>query len=150
VLDFRSLLVVHLFKTVVALIVPPLDEDGPVINARAMLAPAIKAYVSRRKSCDGRPLPGEVTLGPVSAENHGRASVAVTIAPRLVLSGIPYIEDADGTHEVELRSADIDVCAILSEPECPISGNEIVDWQGLEWSTAVRPVQGFKDAASVV
>jgi len=83
-------------------------------------------------------VPGEIALGPVGAE------------PGLVLSCIPYIEDADGTHEIELRSADIDVCAVLNAPECLVGGHEIVDWQGLERSTVVRLVQGFKDAASVV
>ncbi|ALG92490.1 hypothetical protein TQ29_20010 (plasmid) [Actibacterium sp. EMB200-NS6] len=67
-----------------------------------------------------------------------------------MLPCIANIKDADGPHEVELRSADIDVRAILNEPECLVGGNEIVDWQGLERSTAVRLVQGFKDAASVV
>lgn len=117
--------VVHLLEPVVALIVTPIDEDGSVINARAMLAPAFKAYVSRRKGSDGRPLPGEVTLGPVSAENHGRASVTVPIAPGLVLSRIPYIKDANGSDEIEFRSADIDVRAVLNEPEGPVAGNKV-------------------------
>ena len=145
-----SALIVHLLEPVVAVIVSPIDEDRSVINAGAMLAPAIKAYVSRRKGSDGRPLPREIALGPVCAEDHGRASVAVPIAPGLVLSRIPYIKDADGPHEIELWSADIDFRAILNEPEGPVGGNDIVDWQGLERSTAVGPVQGFKDAASVV
>jgi hypothetical protein len=89
-------------------------------------------------------------LGPISAENDGRASVAVTITPGLVLPRISYIEDADGPYEIELRSADIDVRAILNELEGPVGWNEIVDWRGLERSTVIGPVQGFKDAASVV
>ena len=89
-------------------------------------------------------------MGPVGAEDHGRASVTIPIAPGLVLSCIPYIEDADGPHEIELWPADIDVRAILNKLEGPVGGNEIVDWQGLEWSTAIGPVQDFKDAASVV
>jgi hypothetical protein len=117
--------VVHLLEPVVALIVTPVDENGSVINARAMLAPAFKAYVSRRKGSDGRPLPGEVTLGPVSAENHGRASVTFPIAPGLVLSRIPYIKDANGSDEIEFRSADIDVRAVLNEPEGSVRGNEV-------------------------
>ncbi len=145
-----SALVVHLFEAVVALIVTPIDEDGSVINARAMLAPAFKACVSRRKSSDGRPLPGEVTLGPVSAEDHGRASVTVPIATGLVLSRIPYIKDANGSDEIELWPADIDVRAVLNEPQGEVGGNEIIYWQGLKRSTAVGSVQGFKDAASVV
>ena len=55
--------VVHLLEPVVALIVAPIDEDRSVKNARAMLAPAFKAYVSRRKGSDGRPLPSEIALG---------------------------------------------------------------------------------------
>ena len=117
--------VVHLLEPVVALIVTPIDEDGSVINARAMLSPAFKAYVNRRKSCDGRPLPGEVTLGPVSAENHGRASVTVPIATGLVLSRIPYIKDANGSDEIEFWSADINVRAVLNEPEGPVGGNKV-------------------------
>ena len=117
--------VVHLLEPVVALIVTPIDEDGSVINARAMLAPAFKAYVSRRKGSDGRPLPGEVTLGPVGAEDHGRASVTIPIAPGLVLSRIPYIKYANGPDEIEFRTADIDVCAILNEPEGPVGGNKV-------------------------
>jgi hypothetical protein len=67
-----------------------------------------------------------------------------------MLPRIANIKDADGPHEVEFRSADIDVRAILNELEGPVGWNEIFDWQGLERSTAVGPVQGFKDAASVV
>ena len=107
--------VVHLLEPVVILIVTPIDEDGSVINARAMLAPALKAYVSRRKGSDGRPLPSEIALGPVSAEDHGRASVTVPIAPGLVLSRIPYIKDANGSDKIELRTADIDVRPILDK-----------------------------------
>ena len=143
-----------MLEPVVTLIVTPIDEDGSVINARAMLAPAFKAYVSRRKGSDGRPLPSEIALGPVSAEDHGRASVTVPIAPGLVLSRIPYIKDANGLHEVELRSADIDVRAILNEPEGLVGWNKIVcsfrsapsslnrfndiaRWKRLSWPNAV-------------
>ena len=118
--------VVHLLEPVVALIVTPIDEDGSVINARAMLAPALKAYVSRRKGSDGRPLPSEIALGPVSAEDHGRASVTVPIAPGLVLSRIPYIKDANGSDKIELWSADVDVRTILIESQGEFDGNELV------------------------
>ena len=67
-----------------------------------------------------------------------------------MLSRIPDIIDTDGPHEIEFRSADIDVRAVLNKLEDPVGGNEIVDWQGLEWFTAIGPVQDFKDAASVV
>ena len=117
--------VVHLLEPVVALIVTPIDEDGSVINARAMLAPALKAYVSRRKGSDGRPLPSEIALGPVSAEDHGRASVTVPIAPGLVLSRIPYIKDANGSDKIELRTADIDVRPILDEAKHEVCRNGI-------------------------
>lgn len=99
---------------------------------------------------DGRPLPSEIALGPVSAEDHGRASVAIPIAPGLVLSCIPYIENADGPYEIELWPANIDVRAVLNKPQGEVCGNEIIYWQGLARSTAVAPVQGFKDAVSVV
>ena len=89
-------------------------------------------------------------MGPVCAEDHGCAAIAVTVTTGFMLPGIANIKDADGPYEIELRSADIDVRAVLNEPECLVGGNEIVDWQGLERSTAVGPVQGFKDAVSVV
>jgi hypothetical protein len=38
-----SALVVHLLKAVVSLIVTPVDEDGTVIDAGAVLAPAFEA-----------------------------------------------------------------------------------------------------------
>ena len=89
-------------------------------------------------------------MGPVGAEDHGRASVTIPIAPGLVLSCIPYIEDADGPHEIELWPADIDVRAVLNKPKGEVCGNEIIYWQGLERSTAVGPIQGFNDAVNVV
>jgi hypothetical protein len=67
-----------------------------------------------------------------------------------VLSCIPYIEDADGPHEIELWPADIDVRAVLNEPQGEVGGSEIIYWQGLKRSTGVGSEQGFKDAASVV
>lgn len=91
-----------------------------------------------------------ITHIPVGAEDHGCAAIAIPIAPGLVLSCIPDIEHANGPHEIELRSTDIDVRAVLNEPEGPVGGNEIGDWQGLEWSAVVGPVQDIKDAASVV
>ncbi|MFV1635857.1 hypothetical protein VXL51_06990 [Phaeobacter sp. JH20_17] len=95
-------------------------------------------------------MPGEIALGPVSAEDHGRAAIAVTVATGFMLLRIANIKDSDGSYEVEFRSADIDVRAILNELEGQVGWNEIVDWRGLERSTVVRPVQNFKDAASVV
>ena len=159
--------VVHLLKPVVAFVVAPIDEDGSVINAGAMFAPAFKAYVSRRKGSDGRPLPREIALGPVSAEDYGRASVAVPIAPGFVLSRIPYIKDADGPHEIELWSADIDISAILNEVREAVGGNEVfigirgapnsldwlsnvgdlTRWKGLAQSCFVGLQERFIDAA---
>ena len=89
-------------------------------------------------------------MGSVCAEDHGGATVAVTITTGFMLSRIPDIKDSDGSYEVELRSADIDVRAVLNKLEDPVGGNEIVDWQGLEWFTAIGPVQDLKDAAIVV
>lgn len=115
--------VVHLLEPVVALIVTPIDEDGSVINARAMLAPAFKTYVSRRKGSDGRPLPREVTLGPICAEDHGRTSVAIPISPGFVLAGIANVKDADGPHKIELRTADIDISTILNKAKHEVCWN---------------------------
>ena len=65
-------------------------------------------------------------MGSVCAEDHGGATVAVTFMSRLVLSRIPHIKDYDGSYEVELRSSDINVRAILNEPEDLIGWNKIV------------------------
>ena len=135
-----SALVVHLFEAVVALIVTPIDKDRSVVDTGAVLAPTFKSHMGLGQGSYGRSMPREIALGSVCAEDHGRASVAVTITPGLVLPRISYIEDADGPYEIEFRSADIDVRAILNELEGPVSWNEIVDWQGLERSTAVGPV----------
>ena len=99
---------------------------------------------------NGRSLPREIALGPVSAEDHGRAAIAVTVTTGFMLPRIANIKDADGPHEVEFRSADIDVRTILNELESPVGWNEIVGWRGLERSTVVGPVQNFKDAPSVI
>jgi len=71
-------------------------------------------------------LPGEVTLDAISAEDHGGGAVAITITTGFVLPSIPDIKDANGTHEIELRPADIDVCAILNEPEHLVSANKVI------------------------
>ena len=141
--------VVYPLKPVIALIVAPIDEDGSVIDTRAVLAPTFESHMGLGQGSYGRSLPGEIALGPVSAEDHGRAAIAVTVTTGFMLPGIANIKDPYGPHEIELGSADIDVRAILNEPECLVGGNEIVGWQGLERSTVVGPVQGFKDAASV-
>ena len=87
-----------------------------------------------------------------------------------MLSCIPDIKDPDGSHEVELRSADIDVRAILNEPEGPIEGNkviwgvwsapsglywlikagEVVRSEGLARSCAIGLEKRFKDAVCIV
>jgi len=138
-----SALVVHLFEAVVAVIVTPIDEDRSVIDTGAILAPAFKSHMGLGQGGNGRSLPSEIALRPVSAEDHGRAAIAVTVTSGFVLPRIADIKDSDGSYEVELGSADIDVRAILNEPECLVGGNEIVDWQGLERSTLVGSVQGF-------
>jgi len=144
------LLVIDLFEAVVALIVTPIDEDRSVIDTRAILAPTFKSQMGLGQGSDGRSLPGEIALGSVSAKDYSRATIAVTVTTGFMLPRMTNIKDTDGPHEIELGTADIDVRAILTEPECLVGGSEIFDWQGLERSTAVRLVQGFKDAASVV
>ena len=118
-----SALVVHLFEAVVALIVTPIDEDRSVVDTGAILAPTFKSHMGLGQGSYGRSLPGEIALGPVGAEDHGRAAIAVTVTTGFMLPRIANIKDADGPHEVELRSADIDVRAILNEPEC------LVGWE---------------------
>ena len=49
--------VVHLLEPVVAVIVTPIDEDGSVINARAMLAPTFKSHMGLGQGSYGRSLP---------------------------------------------------------------------------------------------
>ena len=156
-LEFRRLmaplllseLVVHLFEAIVAFIVTPIDEYGSVIETRAILAPTLKSHMGLGQCSYGRSMPREIALGPVGAEDHGRAAIAVTVTTGFMLSRIANIKDADGPHKIELRSADIDVRTILNEQERLVGRNEIVDWRGLERSAAVRLVKGLKDAASV-
>lgn len=162
--------VVHLLKPVIAFVVPPIDENGPVVDARAILPPAFKAYVGRRKGGCGRSLPGEVTLAAVSSEDDYCTSVAVVISSGLVLPRIANVKDADGSNEIELRAADIDVCAILNEPEGGVGGNEVFTniweapssldwlsnvcgadrWKGLSRSRAVGLQERFEDSGCTV
>lgn len=123
--------VVHLLKAVVALVVAPIDEDGSMIDTRAILAPSFKSHMGFGQSGNGRSLPSEIALDPIGAEDHSGATVAVTVTTGFMLPCIANIKDADGPHEVEFRSADIDVGAILNEPKGLVGGNEIMDWQGL-------------------
>ncbi|KZX97381.1 hypothetical protein A3728_09340 [Sulfitobacter sp. HI0040] len=145
-----STLVVYLLKSVIALIVTPINEDGPVIDTRAILAPTFETDMGLGQGSYGRSLPGEIALGPVSAKDYSRAAIAVTVTTGFMLPRIANIKDADGPHEVEFRSADIDVCAILNVLKSPVGWNEIVNWRGLERPTVVGPVQNFKYAPSVV
>ena len=106
-------------------------------------------------------------MRPICAEDHGGATVAITITTGFVLPRIPDIKDADGTHEIELRSADIDVRAILNEPEGLVGGNKVIwgfwgaqtgrnwvsgiaRWKGLSRSCAVVLEERFKDAVCTV
>ena len=43
--------VIDLLKTVIPAIVTPLNEDGSVINARAVLAPSLETGMRIRKRC---------------------------------------------------------------------------------------------------
>ena len=134
--NFRSLiaplslsaLVVHLFEAVVALIVTPIDEDRSVVDTGTILAPTFKSHMGLGQGSYGRSLPGEIPLGPVGAEDHGCAAIAVTVTTGFMLPRIANIKDTDGSYEIEFRSADIDVRAVLNEPEGPVGWNEIVDW----------------------
>jgi hypothetical protein len=49
--------VVYLLKPVVSLIVTPIDENRSVIDARAILAPTFKSYMSLGQGSYGRSLP---------------------------------------------------------------------------------------------
>ncbi len=106
-------------------------------------------------------------MDTISAEDHGGAAVAVTITTGFVLSRIPDIKNADGTDEVELRSADIDVCAILNELEGLVGGikvirsfwsapnnlnrfSSIAGWKRLSRSSDVVLEERFKDAVGTV
>lgn len=122
-----SALVVHLLKPVIAFIVTPIGEDRSVVDTRAILAPTFETDMGLGQGSYGRSLPGEIALDSIGAEDHGGATVAVAVTSRFVLPGVANIKDADGPHEIELRSADIDVRAILNEPEGSVGGNDIVD-----------------------
>tara|TARA_R110002110_G_scaffold3665_2_gene18936 strand:+ start:11227 stop:11481 length:255 start_codon:yes stop_codon:yes gene_type:complete len=84
-----------------------------------------------------------------------------------MLSRIPDIKDADGPHEIELWSADIDVRAILNEPKGLVGGNKVIwgfrgapsscnwvcgiaRWKGSSRSSAVVLEERFKDAVYAV
>jgi hypothetical protein len=85
--------------------------------------------MGRGEGGGGRSLPGEVTLGPIGAKDDHRTAVAVAVSPGFVLPCITNIKDADRPHEIELRSADVDVCTILNEAQGKIHGDELI--QGL-------------------
>jgi len=106
-------------------------------------------------------------LGPVGAKADSRATIAITVTTGFVLPRITNIKDADGPHEVELRSADIDVRAILNEPEGLVSGNKVIwgfrdgpngrnwisgiaRWKGLSRSSAAVLEERLKDAVCTV
>ena len=159
--------VVHLFKAVVALVVTPIDEDRSMIDTRAILAPSFKSHMGFGQGSYRRSMPSEIALGPVSAKDCNRATIAVTVTTGFVLPRITNIKDADGPHEVELRSADIDVRAILNEPEGLVGGNKVIwglwgapssrnkvsgiaRWKGLSRPSAVVLEERFKDAVCAV
>ncbi|KQB95521.1 hypothetical protein AL073_14900 [Loktanella sp. 1ANDIMAR09] len=90
----------------------------------------------------------------ISAEGHSRTSIAIIVTTGFILQRIANIKDTDGSYEVELRSADIDVRAILNEPHGLVDGNKdiwgfwgapssrnwvsgITRWKRLSWSRAV-------------
>ena len=70
-------------------------------------------------------MPSEIALGSVGAEDHGGATSAVVVASRFVLLRMPDIKDPNGSYEVEIRSADIDVRSILNESEGLVEGNKV-------------------------
>ncbi len=59
-------------------------------------------------------VPSEITLDTISAKNDGGATIAVAVASRLMLSRVSNIKNPNGSYKIELRSADIDVCAVLN------------------------------------
>jgi len=122
----RAELVIHLLKPVIALIIAPVHEDGPMIDAWAMISPPFKPYVGRGEGGGGRSLPGEVTLGPIGAKDDRRTAIAVAITPGFTLSCIPDVKDANGPNEIEIRSADVDICAILNEAQGIICRGEVI------------------------
>lgn len=77
------------------------------------------------------------------------------------------MKNADGPNEIEFWAADIDVCAVLSGPECEVGGNEVYTgirgapsklnwvngvarWKGLSRSSAAVLEERIKDALSTV
>lgn len=56
-----------------------------------------------------------------------RTTFTASFAASLILAGIANIIDADGPYEVELRSADINVRAVLNQLDFLGSRREIVD-----------------------
>lgn len=117
--------VVHLLKAVVALIVTPFDEDGSVVDAGSNVSPPFQTRMRSGKGRNCRVLPGEFTLGAICSKNDDGTTVAILITTGFVLTGIADIKDADGTHEIEFGSADVDVCAFLHEVESLGGANEL-------------------------
>jgi hypothetical protein len=60
-------------------------------------------------------LPRKAALNAVGAEQDTFAAVAVTGVVGFFLPNETHIKNADRPHEVELRAADIDICAILDK-----------------------------------
>ena len=106
-------------------------------------------------------------MRPICAEDHGGTTVAIAVASGFVLSRIPDIKDSDRSYEIELRSADIDVRAILNEPKGPVGGNKVIwsfwsapsnlnrvsriaGWKRLSRCGAVVLEERFKDAVCTV
>jgi len=84
-----------------------------------------------------------------------------------MLPRVANVKNADGPHEIELRSADIDVRAILNEPKGPVGGNKVIwsfwsapsnlnrvsriaGWKRLSRCSAVVLEERFKDAVCTV
>ena len=82
-----------------------------------MIAPTFQADMGLGQRRDGRARPGKIALGSIGTEKDGFAAAAVTVTG-FVLARVAHIIDTDRPDEIELWSADVDVCSVLDQMKC--------------------------------
>jgi len=109
--------VIHLLEPVIALVVAPVDEDRAVIDGGTMIAPTFQADMGLGQRRDGRTRPGKIALDSIGADKDGFVTAAIAVTG-LVLACVTHIVDTDRTDEIEVRSTNVDVCAVLDQMQC--------------------------------
>ena len=152
--------VIDLFKAVIAAEVPPFDEYRPVMDARTVGSPSLKPDMGNGQSARGGPSPGEVALYPVGPEHDHRASKTLAVTGRCMLMRIVHGENADRSHEIELRSADVDVGTVLNQLKSNVfllitkigarSSKNCSHGQGGNWTSRIESGRGGQGTARAV